>query len=161
MNLSDRIALFHDGRIEQVGSPENLYSEPETLFTARFLGDSTVFALGDQPVSGPVTWEDERWAVDLGTVAQRARSGGATALVVRPEAVGVVRDRAQVPSGANAVRARVRDIEYMGAYRTLQLSIGKEGIPGRARIPAADKNYALGDEVIAWWHPDAQRIVAA
>jgi putative spermidine/putrescine transport system ATP-binding protein len=161
MNLSDRIALFHDGRIEQVGSPENLYSEPETLFTARFLGDSTVFALGDQPVSGPVTWEDERWAVDPGTVAQRARSGGPTGLVVRPESVGVVRDRAQVPSGANAVRARVRDIEYMGAYRTLQLSVGQEGIAGRARIPAADKNYVIGDEVIAWWHPHAQRIVAA
>ncbi|MBX6748491.1 MAG: ABC transporter ATP-binding protein [Micromonosporaceae bacterium] len=161
MNLSDRIALFHDGRIEQVGSPENLYAEPETLFTARFLGDSTVFALGDQPVTGPVTWEDERWAVDSGTVAQRARSGGPTALVVRPESVGIVRDRAQVPSGANSVRARVRDIEYMGAYRTLLLAVGQEGITGRARIPAADKNYALGDEVVAWWHPDAQRIVAA
>jgi putative spermidine/putrescine transport system ATP-binding protein len=161
MNLSDRIALFHDGRIEQVGSPENLYAEPETLFTAKFLGDSTVFALGDQPVTGPVAWEDERWAVDAGTVAQRARSGGPTALVVRPESVGIVRDRSQVPSGANAVRARVRDIEYMGAYRTLLLAIGQEGITGRARIPAADKNYALGDEVVAWWHPDAQRIVAA
>jgi spermidine/putrescine ABC transporter ATP-binding subunit len=161
MNLSDRIALFHDGRIEQVGSPENLYAEPETLFAARFLGDSTVFALGEQPVTGPVTWEDERWAVDAGTVAQRARSGGPTALVVRPESVGIVRDRAQVPSGANSVRARVRDIEYMGAYRTLLLAIGKEGITGRARIPAADKTYALGDEVVAWWHPDAQRIVAA
>ena len=161
MNLSDRIALFHDGRIEQVGSPENLYAEPETLFAARFLGDSTVFALGDQPVTGPVTWEDERWAVDAGTVAQRARSGGPTALVVRPESMGIVRDRAQVPGGANAVRARVRDIEYMGAYRTLVLSVGHAGVSGRARIPAADKNYAIGDEVVAWWHPDAQRIVAA
>jgi putative spermidine/putrescine transport system ATP-binding protein len=161
MNLSDRIALFHDGRIEQVGSPENLYGEPETLFTARFLGDSTVFELGDQPVTGPLTWEDERWAVDQGTVAQRARSAARTALVVRPEAVGVVRERAQVPQGANAVRARVRDIEYMGAYRTLQLAAGAAGVAGRARIPAADKNYAIGDEVVAWWHPDAQRIVAA
>jgi putative spermidine/putrescine transport system ATP-binding protein len=161
MNLSDRIALFHDGRIEQVGSPENLYAEPETLFTARFLGDSTVFALGNQSVSGTVVWEDERWAVDPATVAQRARGGGDTALVVRPESIGIARDRAQVPGGANAVRARVRDIEYMGAYRTLVLSVGQEGVSGRARIPAADKNYAIGDEVVAWWHPDAQRIVAA
>ena len=161
MNLSDRIALFRDGRIEQVGSPENLYGEPETLFAARFLGDSTVFLLGEQPVTGPVRWENERWAVDPGTVAQRARSGGATALVVRPEALGVERERAQVPSAANAVPARIRDIEYMGAYRTLQLAVGSEGMAGRARIPAADKNYGIGDEVIAWWHPDAQRIVAA
>ena len=86
---------------------------------------------------------------------------GRPSLVVRPESIGIARDRAQVPGGANAVRARVRDIEYMGAYRTLVLSVGQEGVSGRARIPAADKNYAIGDEVVAWWHPDAQRIVAA
>ncbi|MET7400336.1 ABC transporter ATP-binding protein [Dactylosporangium sp. NPDC005572] len=160
MNLSDRIALFHDGRIEQVGSPETLYGAPETLFTARFLGDSTVFPLGGQPLTGPVTWEGERWAVDAATVAARAHEGGPTALVVRPEAVGVVRDRAQVPAGANAVRARVRDIEYMGAHRMLQLAVG-EDVAGRAQIPAADRSYTLGDDVVAWWRPDAQRIVAA
>ncbi|GMA90999.1 hypothetical protein GCM10025869_15280 [Homoserinibacter gongjuensis] len=48
MNLSDRIALFNQGHIEQVGSPEELYRRPETLFTARFLGDSNVFELAGE-----------------------------------------------------------------------------------------------------------------
>src|SRR5690606_37379639 len=49
MSLSDRIALFRDGRIEQIGTPEQLYGAPESLFTARFLGDSNVFELEVAP----------------------------------------------------------------------------------------------------------------
>lgn len=41
--LSDRIAVFNDGRIEQVGTPEELYERPATLFVAQFLGESNVF----------------------------------------------------------------------------------------------------------------------
>src|SRR5690606_39153297 len=63
MNLSDRIALFNNGRIEQVGTPEQLYREPETLFTARFLGDSNVFDLDAAPADA-VRWEAETWSVE-------------------------------------------------------------------------------------------------
>src|SRR5690606_28181530 len=69
MNLSDRIALLNNGRIEQIGSPEELYEEPETLFTARFLGDSTVFELDEMP-SGTAAWEQESWSVSANSVAK-------------------------------------------------------------------------------------------
>ncbi len=62
MSLSDRIALFNEGRIEQIGSPESLYNTPETLFVARFLGDSNVFPLSANATGASVSWEGERWA---------------------------------------------------------------------------------------------------
>jgi putative spermidine/putrescine transport system ATP-binding protein len=161
MSLSDRIALFNEGRIEQVGAPETLYAEPETLFAARFLGDSNVFPLGDGRISAAVSWESETWKVDADTVAARVTAcAGKTALVVRPEAVSLSANRADIPAGANAVAAKLRDAEYMGAYRTLVLALGKAGLDGRARIPASDRAFAPGDDVIAWWRPAAQRIVA-
>ncbi|AYF97625.1 ABC transporter ATP-binding protein [Protaetiibacter intestinalis] len=161
MNLSDRIALFNQGRIEQVGSPEQLYRHPETLFTARFLGDSNVFELGGGAGGGRVAWEDRSWAVDPATVAAHPGVVDRAAVVVRPEDVGIVRAASELPADANSVGARVVDVEYMGSYRTAMLAFGAAGVAGRARIDAFDASVAIGDEVIAHWRPGRQRLVAA
>lgn len=161
MNLSDRIALFNNGHIEQIGSPEELYRAPETLFTARFLGDSNVFELGAVSLSGSVTWEGHSWGIHDGTVASHPGVASASAIVVRPEDVSIVSDQKSVPAGANSVSARIRDLEYMGSYRTAMLSFGESGLMGRARIDALDATHTLGDDVVAWWRPQRQRIVAA
>lgn len=161
MNLSDRIALFNNGHIEQVGSPEQLYRAPETLFTARFLGDSNVFDLGDSSFDTKAGWEGQTWAIAPGTVAEHPGVRSRSAVVVRPEDVGIAKDRSAVPAGANVVDATVRDLEYMGSYRTAMLALGSSGQSGRARIDALDSTLALGDRVVAWWKPERQRIVAA
>jgi putative spermidine/putrescine transport system ATP-binding protein len=161
MNLSDRIALFNNGHIEQVGSPEQLYRAPETLFTARFLGDSNVFELEDASFDSKAGWDGQTWSVAPGTVADHPGVRTRSAIVVRPEDVGIARDSKSVPAGANAVEATVRDLEYMGSYRTAMLSLGSSGQSGRARIDALDSTLSLGDRVVAWWKPERQRIVAA
>jgi len=91
MNLSDRIALFNTGRIEQVGTPEQLYRAPETLFTARFLGDSNVFELDGGATGTSAGWDGETWAVDADTVATHPGVRTRGAVVVRPEDVEIVR----------------------------------------------------------------------
>lgn len=161
LNLSDRIALFNSGHIEQVGTPQQLYAEPETLFTARFLGDSNVFELGQAALEESLTWDGETWGIDPGTVAAHPGVRTRSAIVVRPEDVEVVNRLDEVPAGANAVRASVRDVEYMGAYRTLLLTMGERRLPGRARVSALHGDHAVGDDLVAWWRPRAQRIVAA
>ncbi|WP_182908849.1 ABC transporter ATP-binding protein [Microbispora sp. H13382] len=161
MNLSDRIALFNNGRIEQIGTPQQLYAEPETLFTARFLGDSNVFELGQAALDRSIVWDGESWGVDPATVAAHPGVRAGSAIVVRPEDVEVAARRDEVPPGANAVRAVVRDVEYMGSYRTLLLAMGGRGLPGRTRVSPLRGDYAIGDEIVAWWRPGAQRIVAA
>ncbi|WPO85638.1 ABC transporter ATP-binding protein [Herbiconiux sp. KACC 21604] len=177
MNLSDRIALFNAGHIEQVGSPEELYRAPDTLFTARFLGDSNVFDLGGSGVGAGVgagldsgvgsgagtsaTWEGNTWSVDPATVTAHPGVSAHAAVVVRPEDVRIAASPAEVPSGANCIAATVRDLEYMGAYRTVMLELSATGPLGRARIDALDSALSLGDQVTAWWRPERQRIVAA
>jgi len=161
MNLSDRIALFNNGRIEQVGTPQQLYTEPETLFTATFLGDSNVFELEQDAAGGVVAWDGEDWIVDPATIAAHPGVAARGAIVVRPEDVEVTKSRDDVPPGANAVRATIRDVEYLGSHRTLLLSMGKRGLPGRTRVGALRGDHAIGDDIVAWWRPRAQRIVAA
>jgi putative spermidine/putrescine transport system ATP-binding protein len=161
MNLSDRIALFNNGRIEQVGTPEELYRAPETLFTARFLGDSNVFELGVGAKGTSAHWDGATWAIDPATVAGHPGVLTNSAVVVRPEDLSIARTGEKPPTGANSVRAVVRDVEYMGSYRTVMLALGSAATTGRARIDAFDSTLAIGDEVVAWWRPERQRIVAA
>jgi putative spermidine/putrescine transport system ATP-binding protein len=156
MNLSDRIALFNNGRIEQVGTPEDLYQRPETLFTATFLGDSNVFDASPAP-DGTFAWEDNIWAVDTSTVSARAAAGDHVALVVRPEDVRLA---GPVPADANTVTATILDIEYMGAYRTAVLALGHNGVAGRARLDALAADFRPGQSVTAWWPVTRQHIVA-
>jgi putative spermidine/putrescine transport system ATP-binding protein len=161
MNLSDRIALFNAGHLEQVGTPEALYRDPETLFAARFLGDSNVFELDERPHGATTSWHGLTWAVAPHTVAAPRPSLSHYAVVVRPEDVNVTRSASEAPRGTNTVPARVRDVEFMGSYRTLMLEFGTSGVVGRARIDASESQVALGDEVVASWSPERQRIVAA
>lgn len=161
MNLSDRIALFNSGRIEQVGTPEELYRSPETLFTARFLGDSNVFELGGGATGDSVGWDGETWKTPRSTVASHPGVASSAAVVVRPEDVGIVAAGGKVPAGRNSARAVVTDVEYMGSYRTAMLALGSAGLRGRARIDAFDDSVAIGDQVIAHWQPERQRVVAA
>ena len=161
MNLSDRIALFNGGHIEQVGSPEQLYREPDSLFTAMFLGDSNVFDLGDASLGGQAGWDGQTWSIDPATVTDHPGVLSHSAVIVRPEDLGIARDIGSVPPGANTVSATLSDLEYMGSYRTAQLALGPSGQQGSARIDALDSTLSVGDAVVAWWKPERQRIVAA
>ncbi|WP_448811017.1 ABC transporter ATP-binding protein [Agromyces bauzanensis] len=161
MNLSDRIALFRDGRIEQIGTPEHLYQAPETLFAARFLGDSNVFELGAGAAGGSVAWGGREWVVDPATVAAHPGVRERSAVVVRPEDISIARTSEGVPSGVNSVDAVVRDLEFMGSYRTLVLGLGAADTPGTARVPAFEAGLTIGEHVSVWWRPERQRVVAA
>ena len=161
MNLSDRIALFNNGHIEQVGSPEDLYRAPDTLFAATFLGDSNVFDLGTASLGSTVGWQGRSWSVDPATISSHPDTARGSAIVVRPEDLHIARGESDVPAGANTVQATVRDLEYMGAYRTALLDLGDSAQAGHARIDALDSTLTLGDRVVAWWKPERQRIVAA
>lgn len=178
MSLSDRITLFNNGRIEQIGTPEALYRAPETLFTARFLGDSNVFDLGTAP-GGTISWEGNSWVVDPSTVSAQARPEAPAALIVRPEDIHIADDGGGVPHGANAIAATVVELGYMGAYRTAALALDNGGdtavgerasVDGdrtsgdrticRVRLDAQEAAIGLGQRVVAWWRADRQRVVA-
>ncbi|HEX2316384.1 MAG TPA: ABC transporter ATP-binding protein [Thermomonospora sp.] len=140
--LSDRIAVFNNGRIEQVGGASDLYERPETLFVAKFLGESTV-------LRGPA---------DNGTVGKAGRSlattgslTGAAALVIRPERLAVAEAGARPEPGRNALPATVVREIYLGSARKLELRL-PDGGEALVREPAGGVSAARpGDEVTLTW----------
>jgi putative spermidine/putrescine transport system ATP-binding protein len=118
--LSDRIAVFNDGRIEQVGTAEDLYERPRTVFVAQFLGESSLF-------HGVATGGADGCAVQtLGTTLRAHRgevgSGDPATLVVRPERIRLLPADRPAPAG-NSLRGRVRQEIYLGSSRKLAVEL--------------------------------------
>ena len=85
--LSDRIAVFNQGRIEQIGTGRELYDEPATLFVGKFIGDSTV-------LRGLPTTSGGQTAIDIGgqrmVTAKRVAEGAKPVMLLRPEKLALV-----------------------------------------------------------------------
>jgi ABC-type sugar transport system ATPase subunit len=117
--LADRIAVLRDGRIEQVGTPDQIWRTPATLFVARFVGSPAMNVL---PGDGPLVPDGARGPVDPGH-----RIG------FRPEAVRL---------GDTGALATVERVDVVGedAYAYLRLADG--GAPVTARVPASARPVA-------------------
>ena len=149
--LSDRIAVFSEARVEQIGTPEELYERPVSLFVARFLGESSTFA-GECSTTGDVT------TVTLGgqTVSAHGRlnDGGHGAVIVRPERIMLRANGDEVPTGWNAVPATVTEQVYLGMGRLLVLH-RNGGDRVTVREPAGRWSRArVGEEVVATWRAE-------
>lgn len=133
LTLSDRIAVFNQGRIEQVGTPSELYETPRTLFVAQFLGESNTFPGLDRPGS---------------------------VVVVRPERVALHGDPGAVPSGHRRFEATVTDIVYVGNHHQVGLRFA-DGTTGSAMCLAGTSLPAIpGRTVTASWDPRHETVVA-
>ena len=146
--MSDRIAIFDKGRIQQIGTGEDLYERPNSVFVAEFVGESNMLR-GRLERDGDGTWlrrEAWRWQVDP-TVADAPdlRVGEPAALVVRPEHLRVVALEAP-RDGANSVEAAVTEVLYLGPTRKIELTL-PDGVAAVVRESAG----SAGD-----WHPGDQ-----
>jgi ABC-type Fe3+/spermidine/putrescine transport system ATPase subunit len=143
--LSDRIVVFDQGNVEQVGTPDEIYRRPATPFAARFVGDANVLPVQVVELSGT------RATVDLaGTRFSAPSDGGVAAgpgwLVVRPEVV-----RLGAVAG-DAMRGVVRDVAFRGSGFACQLDVEGLSEPMKAELSAeSGAPPKLGSIVgIAW-----------
>lgn len=152
LSLSDRIAVFNEGRIEQVGTADELYENPSTLFVADFLGDSTVFR-GRRTREG-IDCPDGRLVFDgASSVPEHTEA----AIVVRPERLSLAAETDDV-SNRNAVRARVTDVVYLGASRKIVLVTGA-GHTAIVRETAGNETRFGPDETVLITWPSNQGVL--
>jgi spermidine/putrescine transport system ATP-binding protein len=118
--MSDRVAVMNAGRIEQLGTGEDVYHRPATAFVAEFLGESNLVGATVVAVSGcDVTLRSpEGWQLTVRLPSPPAFAAGAEQTVsIRPERLSV----SQTPPPANAARARVAEKTFLGSAVRLVL----------------------------------------
>ena len=94
LTMSDRLAVFNQGRIEQIGTPSEIYEHPATAFVAGIVGVSNL-------VSGEVA---------------RTLTGSAEMFSIRPEKIHLAGQDEAVPADMVAINGHIRDVVYLGLY---------------------------------------------
>ncbi len=115
LTMSDRLAVFNHGQIEQIGSPAEVYERPATGFVAGFVGVSNLVS---------------------GAVAQ-AIIGSAQTFTVRPEKIRLAAPDASVPADCYAADGRIRDVVYLGMHTRYHVEVD-----GGGELMVAEQNLA-------------------
>lgn len=157
--MSDRVAVMNAGRVEQIGTPSDVYEDPATVFVADFLGVSNL--TDAEAVAG----DGHECTVRIGEFTLRAGCGdvaarGAVKVVARPERINLLPFDAGEPE--NSMPGLVERTVYVGANVQVIVRLAT-GQPMQAQITnmGGAANYSQGTTVRVQVPPDALRVLAA
>ena len=134
MRMSDRIVVFNEGRVEQVGTPQDVYNKPATRFVAGFLGAANI-------LSG----EDAKKIF-----------GKSKTVSIRPERMRLQASNSKISTDESSVSAIVQEAAFVGANTVylvetefgFRLNVSKTN----TELLEQDKSFAAGDRVLVVWH---------
>jgi putative spermidine/putrescine transport system ATP-binding protein len=157
LTMSDRIAVFNDGRIQQLASPSDLYERPDNSFVASFIGENnrlqgTVETIdGDRCTVRLATGE----VIDATPVNVKTK-GQPTLVSIRPERVEYKPDL--LPKGVHTLDAEVVEVIYMGdLFRTVVRVAGADDFVIKSRNTAGQLVPKAGERLKIGWSPGDAR----
>jgi putative spermidine/putrescine transport system ATP-binding protein len=158
LTMSDRIAVFNKGKIEQIGTPRAIYDQPESRFVAEFIGETNLLEGNVSDVSS------DRIAVRLksGQMIFAAKHfdispGQAVLVSVRPERMGLSTTEI---SGSNLINAKVKDCVYQGDHLRIQLE-NEAGSSYIARLDRKATEPKIGEQISAIFMPNDCKVICA
>jgi putative spermidine/putrescine transport system ATP-binding protein len=132
LTMSDRMAVFNNGRIEQVGAPAEVYEHPETEFVAGFVGVSNVL--------------------------ERAMNGQQGRFTVRPEKIHLLEESDTAAAGAHSETGTIRDVVYVGMVTRYAVDLDEGGvlmvIRQNLETTSGEALEARGRRVRLAWRPE-------
>lgn len=123
LTMSDRIAVMKDGVIEQVGSADEVYSQPATAFVASFVGETNVFQGSVSTLENDMAYVDTAVGRLLGRNPSGLKTGDSAMVFVRPEHVGLAEQPANGAYG-NRLSAEVERRDLEGPFVNVFLRAG-------------------------------------
>jgi putative spermidine/putrescine transport system ATP-binding protein len=142
LTMSDRLAVFNHGRIEQVGTPAEVYERPQTGFVAGFVGTSNLVS---------------------GTLAQQL-TGSAHTFAVRPEKIRMAAPGTTVDAGLCTAPGSVRDVVYLGMHTRYLVQLDAGGdltvVQQNLETTSMDVLSARGTRVLLVWDKSHNRPVS-
>jgi putative spermidine/putrescine transport system ATP-binding protein len=161
LTMSDRVAVFDDGRIQQLAPPDKLYEEPENSFVAQFIGENNTLEGVVKDIKGDVATVQ----LDSGEVIQAkpvnvSKAGERTRVSIRPERVEF--DKSRMQEGAFTLKAEVLEFIYMGdIFRTRLRVAGRDDFVVKTRNAPDQVRLTPGTQIEIGWLPQDCRALDA
>jgi spermidine/putrescine ABC transporter ATP-binding subunit len=148
LTLSDRIAIFNEGKVVQVGVPHAVYERPSSAFAASFLGDANFFTGRVTAEGGRIETDDGRPIATLDTLPP---AGARITVAVRPEKMLLEDTAMPARDTANRWTGVVKQAVYSGSSITYRVDVGTEIIVFAQNQSA--QPLAPGTTVAVTWNP--------
>jgi|TARA_R100001039_G_scaffold37922_1_gene37713 putative spermidine/putrescine transport system ATP-binding protein len=162
LTMSDRVAVFDDGRIQQLAPPDKLYEQPENSFVAQFIGENNTLEGVIKEIKGNtcVVQLDGGEIIDAVPV-NVSQVGERTRVSIRPERVEYNRDR--LHADAHTLKAEVLEFIYMGdIFRTRLRVAGNDEFIIKTRNAPDQVRLKPGQEIeIGWLAEDCRALDAS
>ncbi len=161
LTMSDRVAVFEDGRIQQLAPPDKLYEEPQNSFVAQFIGENNTLEGTVKEIKGNtcLVQLDNGDLIDAKPI-NVTQAGERTRVSIRPERVEYNKDR--MPEGAHTLKAEVMEFIYMGdIFRTRLRVAGKDDFFVKTRNAPDQVRLKPGQQIeIGWLAEDCRALDA-
>ena len=155
LTMSDRVAVFNKGNIEQIGTPREVYDQPATRFVAEFIGETNLFEAVIETVHGEEAWVRlPSGAQIVSVVSGSVASGQNVLLSIRPERVELAETRGEA---RNVLETEVTDSVYQGDHLRVQLHNTIH--PLIAKLGRRSREFAPGTKVFATFAADDCRVI--
>ncbi|WP_085909461.1 ABC transporter ATP-binding protein [Kiloniella majae] len=160
LTMSNRVAVFEDGRIQQLAPPVELYEKPENAFVAQFIGENNkltgkVDALADGICEVVLDSGDRVKALDINTDG----AGAATTLSLRPERVFLNPTEGQCQ---NMFSGKAEEVIYLGDHIRVRMNVcGHDDFIVKVPNSSDKKGLAEGDSIPVGWSIDDCRALDA
>jgi putative spermidine/putrescine transport system ATP-binding protein len=155
MSMSDRICVMHNGRVEQIGSPVDIYCRPATRFVADFIGESNMLRgrlVGVNPEFTVEWFQGYTLRVD-GLSLSSISLGDEVNVIIRPESVKFID---QPSSHDNVIPGMIRDVMFVGAITRFWVELVNGDVMIVTTLSGQHARYRVGDRVyIGWESKDA------
>ncbi|MFI4952287.1 MAG: ABC transporter ATP-binding protein [Burkholderiales bacterium] len=164
LTMSDRIAVFHRGRIQQLDTPKQMYEFPKSAFVARFIGENNrLEGSTEATVDGHCTIriKDSDTRIE-GTLVEPVQNGGSVTISLRPERVQI-RAAGHTIDGHRgcSLAGTLREIIYLGDHVRARVTLaGSEEFMVKRPIGEAHAIPDVGAAVEVLWEPEHCRVFA-
>ncbi|UVK50182.1 ABC transporter ATP-binding protein (plasmid) [Mesorhizobium sp. AR02] len=152
LTMSDRVAVFNDGIVQQLGSPADLYELPQNAFVAQFVGDNNLLRGTVAATDGANCTVEIVGTGNVQALAINAKSAGRPAMIaLRPERIHLDPSPGSLP---NIFSARVEELIYLGDHLRIRVAVGVHTL--EIKLPNSGSGVQLqpGHQVTVGWRTE-------
>ncbi|MBP1154726.1 MULTISPECIES: ABC transporter ATP-binding protein [unclassified Paenibacillus] len=157
MYLSNRIVVLDHGKVEQIGSPWDIYNLPASEFVHTFIGKSNRFVgtvVSASETEGIVLRTNDGLQLRAAFKGQTFKSGEAVSIYVRPEKITFTSTTGAQANDRNEAQGRIGQLSFLGSYAESEVQLGSTVINVRMPSDSQDRIWTAGETVNLQWKPE-------